>query len=161
MLTNGQTFPALKVAAVGGGVIELPKDLAGGFGVVVIYRGDWCPFCNEQLASLQASTNQLEELGVKMVAFSVDNEAATAALAAKHGITFKLGHSADVKAVASSTGAFVGDHNGHAILQPATFLLGPDGKIMMECYASGPIGRVTGSDLVRVVTFIKSMMAKG
>lgn len=60
-------------------------------------------------------------------------------------------------AVASVTGAFVGEHGGHTILQPSAFVLAPDGKIMMESYASGPIGRVTGSDLARVVAFIKSM----
>lgn len=73
MLTNGQIFPALDVAAVGGGSIQLPKDLAGGFGVVIIYRGDWCPFCNEQLASLQASNAQLADLGVRIAAFSGDD----------------------------------------------------------------------------------------
>ena len=160
MLANGQVFPALNVAAVASGIIRLPDALSRGFGVVVVYRGDWCPFCNEQLASLQGASAQLAELGVKIVAFSVDDEATTAALAKKLGLTFTLGHSADPKAVAALTGAFVGDHAGHAILQPTAFLLSPDGKIMMESFASGPIGRFTGSDLARVVGHIKSMMAK-
>ena len=160
MLTNGQLFPALNIAAVGGGAIQLPNELGGEFGVVVIYRGDWCPFCNEQLASLQASSGQFAELGVRIAAFSVDDEATTAALAAKHDLTFKLGHSADPAAVASATGAFLGEHGGHPILQPSAFLLAPDGKIMMESYASGPIGRVMGSDVARVVTFIKSTSPK-
>ena len=160
MLMNGQVFPALSVAAVGGATHQLPQALAGGFGVIVMYRGDWCPFCNEQLASLQAAQKQLAELGVGIVAFSVDDEAKTAALSAKLGLTFKMGHSADAKAVATATGAFVGEHAGHAILQPTAFLLGPDSKIMMASYASGPIGRFTGADVARVVAHVKSMMAK-
>ena len=157
MLANGQVFPTLSVPAVGGGAIQLPHDLAGAFGVVVIHRGHWCPFCNDQLASLQASSAGLAELGVKVAAFSVDDEATTAALAAKHGLAFKLGHSADAKAVAAATGAFVGQHAGRDILQPAGFLLAPDGTIMMESYASGPIGRLTGSDVARVVAHVKSL----
>ena len=49
---------------------------------------------------------------------------------------------------------------GHDILQPTGFLLLPDGKIMMESYSSGPLGRFTGSDVARVVAHVKSM-AKG
>jgi hypothetical protein len=38
-LRNGQPFPSLEVRAVGGGTIWLPDDLAGSYGVVLIYRG--------------------------------------------------------------------------------------------------------------------------
>src|SRR5436309_9121014 len=51
LLRNGQVFPRLEIPAVGGGTISLPGDLAGSYGVVLIYRGSWCPYCNAQLAS--------------------------------------------------------------------------------------------------------------
>jgi peroxiredoxin len=155
-LKNGQVFPNIEIAAVGGGSIQLPRDLAGSFGVVVIYRGHWCPFCNEQLGSFQVESAKLKELGVKVVAFSVDDESATAALAAKHHLDFKLGHSASIDPTVAATGAFVGEHEG-PILQPAAFILAPDGKILMEVYASGAVGRLTGQDVARVVAYIKSM----
>ncbi len=156
-LKNGQVFPNIEIAAVGGGSIQLPRDLAGSFGVVLIYRGHWCPFCNEQLGSFQAESAKLKELGVKVVAFSVDDESTTAALAAKHQLGFKLGHSASIDPIVAATGAFIGEHGGRPILQPAAFILAPDGKILMEVYASGPVGRLTGQDVARVVAFIKSM----
>jgi peroxiredoxin len=156
-LKNGQVFPNIEIAVVGGGSIKLPHDLAGSFGVVLIYRGHWCPFCNEQLGSFQAESAKLKELGVKIVAFSVDDESTTAALAAKHHFGFKLGHSASIDPTVAATGVFVGEHGGHPILQPAAFVLAPDGKILMEVYASGPVGRLTGQDVARVVAFIKSM----
>ena len=156
-LKNGQVFPNIEIAAVGGGSIKLPSDLAGSFGVVLIYRGHWCPFCNEQLVSFQAESAKLKELGVKVAAFSVDDESTTAALAAKHHLGFKLGHSASIDPIVAATGAFVGEHDGHPILQPAAFVLAPDGKILMEAYASGPVGRLTGQDLARVVAYIKSL----
>src|ERR1700677_1286476 len=37
-LRNGQIFPHVEIPAVGGGVLNLPQDLAGSFGVVIIYR---------------------------------------------------------------------------------------------------------------------------
>jgi peroxiredoxin len=157
LLENNHVFPDLEIAAVGGGTIRLPRDLAGAFGVVAIYRGHWCPFCNDQLASLQAESAKFAELGVKVVAFSVDDEPTTAALAAKLHLGFPLGHSASVAPVVAATGAFVGEHGGRPILQPTAFLLAPDGKILMETYASGPVGRMTGQDIARVVAYIKSI----
>ena len=51
LLHNGDRFPRLSIRKVGGGTIELPNDLGGSFGVVLIYRGAWCPYCNAQLAA--------------------------------------------------------------------------------------------------------------
>lgn len=62
-LCNGQPFPALEVPAVGGGTISLPADLAGSYGVVLIYRGSWCPYCNAQLAGFSRAAGALTELG--------------------------------------------------------------------------------------------------
>lgn len=32
---------------------------------------------------------------------------------------------------------------------------GPQGKVLHTTYSSGPIGRITASDLVRMVTFLE------
>ena len=60
-LRNGQPFPPLEVPAVGGGTISLPDDLAGSYGVVLIYRGSWCPYCNAQLAAFSRALDALHE----------------------------------------------------------------------------------------------------
>ncbi len=39
MLKNGDPFPKLETPRVGGGAISLPGDLAGAYGVALIYRG--------------------------------------------------------------------------------------------------------------------------
>jgi peroxiredoxin len=46
LLNPGDQFPDLTVAEVNGDTIELPGALAGSFGVVLFYRGSWCPYCN-------------------------------------------------------------------------------------------------------------------
>ena len=66
MLSNGDLFPALTIDAVGGGTIQLPRDLQGAYGVVLIYRGSWCPYCNAQLsgfARLQSTGFVLDRSG--------------------------------------------------------------------------------------------------
>ena len=102
-LRNGQPFPPLEVPAVGGGTISLPDDLAGSYGVVLIYRGSWCPYCNAQLAAFSRALDALTELGVKVAALSVDDEETSAALVAKHKLRFPVGHSADAGKVAAVT----------------------------------------------------------
>ena len=76
-LQNGQTFPAFNVLAVGGGTIGIPQSLGGSYGVVLIYRGAWCPYCQAQLAGFQRASGKLAEAGIKLVALSVDNESTT------------------------------------------------------------------------------------
>ncbi|WP_201790723.1 redoxin domain-containing protein, partial [Mycobacterium avium] len=96
----GQLFPRIEVPAVGGATISLPGDLAGSYGVILIYRGSWCPYCNAQLAGFSRALDTLSELNVKGIALSVDDEQTSAALVAKHKLRFPVGHSADADAIA-------------------------------------------------------------
>jgi peroxiredoxin len=153
-LHNGDTFPTLTVDAVGGGTISLPDDLAGSFGVVLIYRGSWCPFCNAQLAGFSQSAAAFAELGVKVVAFSVDDEATSAALVDKHHLTFPVGHSADTDKIVAATGAYTNDDPHH--LQPASFVLAPNGTIINAAYSTGPLSRLVADDVVGLVRYAKS-----
>jgi peroxiredoxin len=85
----------------------MPETFAGHFGVVLFYRGAWCPCCNAQLRAFQRAGVDLADGGVQVVALSVDDEATTADLIATHGLTFPVGFGADAHAVADLTGAFV------------------------------------------------------
>ncbi len=156
-LQNGQQFPALSVPAVGGGVISLPDDLTGSHGVVLIYRGSWCAYCNAQLASFARAAQRLDELGVKVVALSVDDEATSAEFVAKHKLAFPVGHSADAQTVAAATGAYVNHDLRH--LQSTGFVLAPDGTVLTAVYSSAAIGRLVADDVVGFVRYTKSRAA--
>ncbi len=45
-LNPGDTFPTLPVTTTQGETLQLPDALGGQFGVVLFYRGSWCPYCN-------------------------------------------------------------------------------------------------------------------
>jgi peroxiredoxin len=152
-LHNGQQFPSLSVPAVGGGTISLPDDLAGSYGVVLIYRGSWCPYCNAQLASYSRAAGRLAEVGVKVVALSVDDEATTAELVAKHKLAFPVGHSADAQKVAAATGAYVNEEPRY--LQSTGFLLAPDGTVLTAVYSSAAIGRLVAEDVVGFIRHLQ------
>ena len=153
-LHNGQLFPALEVAAVGGGTMDVARSLAGSYGVVLIYRGAWCPFCQAQLAGFQRASAKLAETGIKVVALSVDNEATTLGTIEKFKLSFPVGHSADADKVAAITGAYTNETPHY--LQTTGFLLSPEGKILNAVYSSGPIGRLVVEDVIGMVTYLKS-----
>lgn len=153
-LGNGDPFPSLQLSAVGGGTISLPGDLAGSYAVVLLYRGSWCPYCNAQLAAFHRAEDKLAEVGVMVVALSVDDEATSAALVTKHHLGFPVGHSADADAVASATGAFTNADPHH--LQSTGFVLGPDGTVLTAVYSSGAIGRLVPEDVLGLVQYAQS-----
>ena len=153
-LQNGQTFPTFDVPAVGGGTISIPQSLRGSYGVVLIYRGAWCPYCQAQLAGFQRASEKLAEAGIKVVALSVDDEATTVGTIEKFKLSFPVGHSANAEKVASITGAYTNDSPRY--LQTTDFLLAPDGKILNAVYSSGPLGSLVAADVIGMVTYLKS-----
>jgi peroxiredoxin len=152
-LNPGDRFPSLTVPLTGGGTLVLPEDLAGSFGVVLFYRGSWCPYCNAQLRAFQRASESLADAGGFVVALSVDDEAITKELVTKHGLTFPVGHSADAPAVAEATGAFM--NNEATYLQSTGFVLDPEGKVVVSVYSSGAIGRLIPEDVVGLICYLR------
>jgi peroxiredoxin len=154
VLHNGDCFPALTVKRVGGGCISLPDDLAGSYGVVLVYRGSWCPYCNAQLAGFARAESKLTELGIKVVALSVDDEPTSASLMEKHHLHFPVGHSADAERVAATLGSYT--HHDPPYLQSTGFVLDPEGRILVAVYSSDAIGRLVAEDVAGFVKYVKS-----
>ncbi len=153
-LLNGQLFPSLDILTVGEGAIQIPQSLRGSYGVVLIYRGAWCPYCQAQLGAFQRASAKLAEAGIKVVALSVDDEATTVGTIEKFKLRFPVGHSADAHQVAALTGAYVNEEPRY--LQSTGFLLDPDGRVLNAVYSSGPIGRLVVEDVIGMVTYLKS-----
>src|ERR1022692_2188030 len=157
LLNPGDPFPTLAVTLPGGDTISVPDALADGFGVVLFYRGSWGPYCHAPLRAFPRGSQGLAEVGVKVVALSVDDEATTRELIAKHGLTFPVGHSADARAIAELTGAFV--NPDPVYLQSTGFVLDPAGKVVVSVYSSGAIGRLVPEDIVGLVRYLREHTA--
>jgi peroxiredoxin len=152
-LQPGDRFPTLTMQPVGGAPLDLPDALAGAYGVVLFYRGSWCPYCNAQLRAFQRAEKSLTELGIKVVALSVDDESTTADLVAKHHLEFPVGHSADARKVAEATGAFVNEDP--LFLQSTGFVLDPEGRVLVSVYSSGAIGRLVPEDVIGFIRYLQ------
>ena len=153
-LDNGDQFPMLDIPAVDGGTISLPGDLAGSFGVVLVYRGSWCPYCTAQLTAFARAADTWDELGVRIVAISADDEPAATAFVDRHSLPFPVGYGVDIDKVADVLGAY--SNAEPRFLQSSGFLLDPSGAVILASYSSGAIGRLTADDVAGLFRYLAS-----
>jgi peroxiredoxin len=157
LLNPGDQFPRLTITTTEDQTLTLPDAFAGEFGVVLFYRGAWCPHCNAQLRAFERAGQTLADNHIRVAALSVDDKETSAALVEKHKLTFPVGYGADAAAVAALTGAFV--NPGPVYLQSTGFVLDPAGKIVVSVYSSGAIGRLVPDDVVGLVRYLREHTA--
>jgi peroxiredoxin len=157
LLHPGDAFPSLELSLPGGETPALPAAFAGDHAVVLVFRGSWCPYCNAQLRAFQRAQDRLAELGARIVALSVDDEATTCELIAKHGLSYPVGHSADAVALRDALGAFIDGEPPY--LQSTGFVLDPRGRVVVGVYSSGAIGRLVPDDVAGVIRYLRDQTA--
>ncbi|HET6989050.1 MAG TPA: redoxin domain-containing protein [Kribbella sp.] len=153
LLHPGDTFPELSFTVPGGEKVSVPEVFDGEYGVMLLYRGSWCPYCNHQLRAFQRARVSLVDVGIRVAALSVDDEATTAALMARHRLTFPVGFGADARAISYLTGSFV--NPDPLYLQSTGFVLDPEGKVMVSVYSSGAIGRLVPEDVAGYIRHVQ------
>lgn len=153
-LQNGDVFPQLTVDLVGGGTLAIPRGLAGSYGVVLFYRGAWCPYCCAQLVAFSRAAERLAAVGVKIIALSVDDESTSKGLVDKLRLSFPVGFGANADHVAALTGAYLAERS--AYVQSTGFVLDPHGRILTAVYSSGAIGRLLPDDVAGLVKYVEA-----
>lgn len=149
LLHEGHRFPDLTVSLIDGKTATLPDVFAGQYGAVLFSRGASCRTCVEQMRAFQRSTERFEKAGIVVIALSTDDEATTAALASKYGLTYPLGHSADPVSVSDATGAFVTLEPPQ--LQSTGFVIDPNGRVSLSLYSCGAVGQLLPDDVLELV----------
>jgi peroxiredoxin len=153
LLNPGDPFPRLTISTTDDQALTIPDAFAGDYGVVLFYRGSWCPYCNAQLRAFERSAEALAEAGIRVAALSADGRQATADLVGKLNLTFPVGYGAAAAAVASLTGAFV--NPDPVYLQSTGFVLDPTGNVIVSVYSSGAIGRLVPDDVIGLVRYLR------
>ncbi|MDA1193360.1 MAG: peroxiredoxin family protein [Candidatus Poribacteria bacterium] len=120
----GNMAPDFMLASVGGANVSL-DDYDGETLVLVFYRGNWCPFCHNQLATLQEEMAKFDAAGAKIVAISPDELEFATATAEAEGLTFPV-LSDTTRETVKSYGVFHDAINGSL---PATFVIDRTGII--------------------------------
>ena len=131
-----------------GNPFSLDKQLKKGAVVLIFYRGQWCPFCNKQLSSLNDSLQAIVSKGATLVAITpetVDNVEKTIS---KTKASFPIISDSDLKIMKSYQVDFsveqatqerykkfgidfavANGSNGANLPVPATYVIDKDGKI--------------------------------
>ena len=107
------------------------------------------------MAGFEQHKSELEQLGVKIVAASIDPIDKAKEVAAT--VSFPIGYGV-TRAMADQLGSWWEERR--SIIQPSEFLVAADGKVRAATYSSGPIGRIHPADVVRLVNFYDKQAAE-
>ena len=90
MTSVGERVPYFELPDQQGYPWSLSGELEVGPVVLVFYRGDWCPYCNGQLATYARRFAEFERQGVRVAGVSVDPPDYSARLVGKLRLPFPL-----------------------------------------------------------------------
>ena len=107
------------------------------------------------MAGFEQHKSELEQLGVKIVAASIDPIDKAKEVAAT--VSFPIGYGV-TRAMADQLGSWWEERR--SIIQPSEFLIDTGGKIIASSYSGGPIGRIDAADVVKVINFREAQQRK-
>lgn len=106
------------------------------------------------MAEVQSHLSEFEELGIKVIAGSVDNETEAGTIAAAIGLTLPIIYNVQPGMI-EDLGAFTGVRQEKTYLQATEFIVNPEGNVAASMYSTTQIGRMNPRE---VLQFIKSRM---
>ena len=98
------------------------------------------------MADYQQHLAELEALGTEIVALSSDDEEHARGTVEKMGLEFTVLYGLDPDSTSRAIGCYTGVNEGRPHIQPAAFVLKPDGTIAHAVYSSGKVGRLSAND---------------
>ena len=136
LLSVGNQLPDFELLDYDGKVFR-SADLKGNPGVLLFYRGNWCPLCMAQISEIAARYREFTDLGINVVLISPQPEKKSRALAERFDVPFKFLVDRDNKlatefSIAQANGVPVGmasDYPADTVL-PTLVVTGPSGKII-------------------------------
>ena len=90
-----------------------------------------------------------------MIAASVDTLEDAGKTAKELNLSFPLAYGLNAKQFSEATGAFWEEKRN--IIHATGFILNPDGKVAYGVYSTGPIGRYTPNDCIRLIDFLNQV----
>lgn len=149
--------PDLSLPLVGGGTWSLADQTPENFTMIVIYRGLHCPVCKSYLGKLNALVSTAAEVGVSVVAASMDSQARAQQAKTDWGLDqLDLAYGMTATDVANwglylSTSIKVAESDEFA--EPGLFWVRPDGRLYLIDISNMPWSRPDVAFLLSKVTF--------
>lgn len=99
------------------------------------------------MAGFEEKGEAFEEAGIQVVAFSADDEEGAGRMKDQEDLSFPVLYGIDVDEAEERLGVFV-ERGERTHLQPAQFILRPDGSVALSCYSSGAVGRLSAAEVL-------------
>jgi peroxiredoxin len=147
LLAVGSSAPAGRVTCDDGQVHELAQAWASGTGVLVFYRGHWCPHCRKQLGELTFAEGKLATRKATLIAISADPVEDAKALKGK----LKAGYLVCSDPSLAVIDAWGLRDPGAPIAKPTTVVVGSDGTIRFLHVGATPADRPSSDQLLGAV----------
>lgn len=155
-ITAGAMMPAISVPKLGGGEI----DLGGGEGwrMVIVYRGKHCPICKRYLSGIEALQDEIDDLGLSVVALSGDSEEQAQAVTDETGVKVPLGYGL-TRAQMQQLGLYVStprpNETDHEFPEPGLFVVNDKGQVQIVDISNAPFARPEIASILRGIRFIQ------
>lgn len=107
------------------------------------------------MAGFETHASEYEAEGVRLVALSADGEDGARRMKEEEGLGFPVLFGLDVDDMHDRLGLYV-ERENRIHLQPAQFILDPEGRIRLASYSSGPVGRLNAEDALEEVEKAKA-----
>lgn len=157
----GQPFPAITLPRLGGGELTIgaPTDRSR-WTLLVVYRGLHCPLCTRYLNELNALSNDLQSIGIDVVAISAD----TAEKAAKQlndiQPAFAVGYDLSI-AQMQTLGLYISTprsplESDRPFAEPGMFVIDEHGQLQAIDLSNAPFARPQINSLVSGLQFIRN-----
>lgn len=165
----GDTIPTFSARDQNDSLFLSSQALDSGAVIVIFYRGEWCPFCNKHLRSIQDSISMIHEKGAQVIAVSPENREHLNGTIEKTGSTFRLLHDENYEICESFDVLFKptnteitkyntflradleNAHNAEEILLPvpATFIINKEGVVVWRHFDHDYKKRSTVNEIIK------------
>lgn len=154
----GGAFPDFTWESVAGEAVT-PAS-AGGWRLLVVYRGKHCPLCKHYLTTLDAMQDDFSQVGITVWALSSDPLERAQGEASENGWTLPIlaGLSEDEM---RALGLYISsprspDETDRNFAEPATFVINPEGKVQIVDVSNAPFARPDLKGLLDGIRFVKA-----
>jgi peroxiredoxin len=174
-LAVGDPAPDFILPSASGQPTRLYSLLRQGPVVLVFYRGGWCPFCSTYLTGLQRELFYIRELGAELVAISPQLPDASLDVETQHELNFPV--LSDVGLKTSHQFGLVydlpksllhtyrdfgidlttanGANHGTQLPLAATYIIGPDRKVLHATIDEDPAQRLDPIDILETLARLR------
>ena len=158
----GAPFPSTTVARLGGGDLRLGHASKGcDWQLIVVYRGAHCPICTRYLREIGDVAQELNAMGIEVVAVSADSEDRATAQIADAGVSYPVGYDLNI-AQMQALGLYISSprHGMDAkvpFAEPGLFLVNETQELRMVDIANVPFMRPQIGSLVMGMRFMRGM----